>query len=152
MADLADALAQVERRPKRKAVRRVSQDTSEADIKMVEAMRSWMAEANKASQDLDKEAKNEESDLGEAVPKGEEEKNLRRVADLIDEVDPKNATEMADLADALAQVQRRPKRKAAHRLSQDVNEADTKMVEAMKSWMAEANKASLDLEKEAKNE
>merc|ERR1719221_803016 len=111
-----------------------------------------MAEANKASQDLEKEAKNEESDLGEAVPKGEEEKSLRRVADLIDEVDPKNASEMADLADALAQVERRPKRKAVRRVSQDTSEADIKMVEAMKSWMAEANKASQDLEKEAKNE
>merc|ERR1719291_744187 len=134
MADLADALAQVARWPKRKAARQASQSMSESDSTIVEAMRTWIAEANKASQDLEKEARHEDSDLGDAKPKGEEEKSLERVADLIDEVDPKNASEMADLADALAQVHRRPKRKAARQASQEMSDTDAKVVEAMKNW------------------
>ncbi|CAK0847554.1 unnamed protein product [Prorocentrum cordatum] len=150
MAELADALAQVQR-PKRKAARHASQSLSEADSTIVEAMRSWIAEANKASQDFEREARHEASDLGDAKPKGEEEKSLERVADLIDEVDPKNASEMADLADALAQVQR-PKRKAARHASQAMSEVDAAVVEAMKNWMAEAVQASQDFEREARHE
>ncbi|CAK0823168.1 unnamed protein product, partial [Prorocentrum cordatum] len=150
MADLADKLAQVQRWPKRK--RQASQDMSEAGSTIVEAMKVWIAEANKASQDLEREARHEESDLGDAKGKGEEEKTLERVADLIDEVDPKNASEMADLADKLAQVQRRPKRKAARQASQDISDTDAKVVEAMKNWMAEAAKASQELEKDVRRE
>jgi len=65
-----------------------------------------MAEAATASHDLEKDMRREENDLGDAKPKGEEERNLDRVADLIDEVDPKNASEMADLADELHQKAR----------------------------------------------
>merc|ERR1719394_2081647 len=104
-----------------------------------------MAEATKASQDLEKEVSTEESDLGLAKPKGEEEKNLDRVADLIDEVDPKNASEMANLGDALAQERKRPKLKhprASRHASQEPTEEDAKMVEAMRAWVLEANKAS----------
>jgi len=145
---------------------------------------------------LEKEAKNEESDLGEAVPKGEEEKNLRRVADLIDEVDPKNASEMADLGDALAQdrtSQRKLKTRGegdAKVDAMDSNDGEAKeseerrgeaaaaaletpMIEqghpsranlpeeglakegegrqaeeAMKSWVAEADKATNDIDRE----
>jgi hypothetical protein len=152
MADLADALAQVHRWPKRKAARQASPDMSEADSKMVEAIKTWMSEANKASQDMEKEARHEDGDLGDAKPKGEEEKSLERVADLIDEVDPKNASEMADLADALAQVHRRPKRKAARQAGQEMSDTDAKVVEAMKNWMAEATKDSQDLEKDVRRE
>jgi len=152
MADLGEALAQ-ERRPKqvRKAKRHARSEPTEEDARMVEAMKEWVLEADKASRELERSAKREESDLGDAKPKGEEERSLERVADLIDEVDPKNASEMADLADALAQVQR-PKRKAARHASQSLSEADSTIVEAMRSWIAEANKASQDFEREARHE
>jgi len=153
MADLGEALAQ-ERRPKqvRKAKRHARSEPTEEDARMVEAMKEWVLEADKASRELERSAKREESDLGDAKPKGEEERSLERVADLIDEVDPKNASEIADLADALAQVARWPKRKAAHPAGQDMSEADSKMVEAIKNWMVEASKASQDFEREARHE
>jgi len=152
MADLGEALAQ-ERRPKqvRKAKRHARSEPTEEDARMVEAMKEWVLEADKASRELERSAKREESDLGDAKPKGEEERSLERVADLIDEVDPKNASEMADLADALAQVQR-PKRKAARHASQAMSEVDAAVVEAMKNWMAEAVQASQDFEREARHE
>ncbi|CAK0854224.1 unnamed protein product [Prorocentrum cordatum] len=148
MADLAAALAQARRRPTRKAAAASSEDVSEADSKVVDAMKSWVQEAKQASQDLERETKYEDSDFGQAVPKGEEEKRLERLGDILDEVDPKNASEMADLAAALAQARRRPTRKAAAASSEDVSEADSKVVDAMKSWVQEAKQASQDLERE----
>ncbi|CAK0854242.1 unnamed protein product [Prorocentrum cordatum] len=152
MADLAAALAQARRRPSRKAVRKSSEDVSEADSKVAESVKSWVQEAKQASRDFENEARYEESDFGQAVPKGEEEKRLERLGDLLDEVDPKNASEMADLAAALAQARRRPTRKAAAASSEDVSEADSKVVDAMKSWVQEAKQASQDLERETKYE
>ncbi|CAK0854237.1 unnamed protein product [Prorocentrum cordatum] len=139
MADLAAALAQARRRPSRKAVRKSSEDVSEADSKVAESVKSWVQEAKQASRDFENEARYEESDFGQAVPKGEEEKGL-------------NASEMADLAAALAQARRRPTRKAAAASSEDVSEADSKVVDAMKSWVQEAKQASQDLERETKYE
>jgi len=136
----------------------VTQDTFDADSAVGEAMRSWMAEATKASQDLEKEAKNEESDLGEAVPKGEEEKKLRKIADLIDEVDPKNASEIADLAAALAQDrtwQRKLRTRGEGEAEVDPSqEGEAKKDEerragdALKSWMADADRATGDIDRE----
>ncbi|CAK0854243.1 unnamed protein product [Prorocentrum cordatum] len=151
LADLVSKLAQA-RRPSRKTARVPSEDARDADSKVVEAMKNWTQEAKQASQDLEKEIKYEESDFGQAVPKGEEEKRLERLGDLLDEVDPKNASEMADLAAALAQARRRPTRKAAAASSEDVSEADSKVVDAMKSWVQEAKQASQDLERETKYE
>ncbi|CAK0854244.1 unnamed protein product [Prorocentrum cordatum] len=164
MADLAAALAQARRRPSRKAVRKSSEDVSEADSKVAESVKSWVQEAKQASRDFENEARYEESDFGQAVPKGEEEKGLERLRDILDGVDPKNASEMADLAAALnasemadlaaalAQARRRPTRKAAAASSEDVSEADSKVVDAMKSWVQEAKQASQDLERETKYE
>jgi len=126
------------------------------------------------------------------VPKGEEEKNLRRVADLIDEVDPKNASEMADLAAALAQdrtsqrklrtsreaetevgakdrgdgevkeneerraeaaaaptaEQGRPSRPDPSTEGEAKDDEERRAGEAMKSWMANADRATSDIDRE----
>ncbi|CAK0854236.1 unnamed protein product [Prorocentrum cordatum] len=148
----AAALAQVGRRPTRKAAAAAGEGVSEADTQVVDAMKSWIQEAKQASQDLEKEIKYEESDFGQAVPKGEEERRLERLGDLLDEVDPKNASEMADLAAALAQARRRPSRKAARKSSKDVSEADSKVAESVKSWVQDAKQASQDFENEARYE
>ncbi|CAK0854240.1 unnamed protein product [Prorocentrum cordatum] len=152
MADLAAALAQARRRPSRKAARKSSKDVSEADSKVAESVKSWVQDAKQASQDFENEARYEESDFGQAVPKGEEEKKLERLGDLLDGVDPKNASEMADLAAALAQARRRPSRKAVRKSSEDVSEADSKVAESVKSWVQEAKQASRDFENEARYE
>ncbi|CAK0854231.1 unnamed protein product [Prorocentrum cordatum] len=152
VASLVAKLAQARRRPSRKTARVPSEGARDADSKVVEAMKNWTQEANQASQDLEKEIKYEESDFGQAVPKGEEERRLERLGDLLDEVDPKNASEMADLAAALAQARRRPSRKAVRKSSEDVSEADSKVAESVKSWVQEAKQASRDFENEARYE
>jgi len=139
------------RKPHRKSGKADTKPGDAVDRKMADEFSEWVQEANRATHDLEKQLSADESDLGLPKPKSAEEKSLDRVADLIDEVDPKNASEMADLADALAQVQR-PKRKAARHASQSLSEADSTIVEAMRSWIAEANKASQDFEREARHE
>jgi hypothetical protein len=150
MADLADALAQVARRPKRKAARHAVQDMSEMDVKVAEALNNWMAEAAQASRDMEKDASHEDSDLAVPKPKGEEEKSLDRVADLIDEVDPKNASEMADLGEALNQKARTldGKLKSRGETDEDAPVANHSASEDVKSWMAEADQATSEIDRE----
>ncbi|CAK0794859.1 unnamed protein product [Prorocentrum cordatum] len=139
-SDLAGALARVEGRPTRRAAGHPSQGSAGAGPSSAEAVGAWRAEALEASRGLEEAEGQEESDLGEAKPQGEEEGDPERVADLVDEADPRNASELADLAEALAQVERRPKRRAAGRPLRipSVADADSKMVEALRVWMAES--------------
>lgn len=66
-----------------------------------ERMRRWLSEADKASDDLDREVSEQEGDLREAVPKSKEEKDLERLHGMMDAVDPMNASELSGLGDSL---------------------------------------------------
>mmetsp|Transcript_31262 Transcript_31262/g.87784 ORF Transcript_31262/g.87784 Transcript_31262/m.87784 type:complete len:262 (+) Transcript_31262:2-787(+) len=66
-----------------------------------EAMKSWVAEADKATNDIDREI-DEAIDELIAGPKSAEERELERIQRLIDSTDPENATDVADLAASLA--------------------------------------------------
>jgi len=70
-----------------------------------ERSRKWLDEADKASDDLEKEVREQEGDLKEAIPKSKEEKGLERLHGMMDAVDPMNASELSDLGDLLVQQQ-----------------------------------------------
>mmetsp|Transcript_51733 Transcript_51733/g.118292 ORF Transcript_51733/g.118292 Transcript_51733/m.118292 type:complete len:257 (+) Transcript_51733:2-772(+) len=67
-----------------------------------EAMKSWVAEADKATNDIDREIDEAIDELKDEAPKSDEEKDLERMQNLIDATDPDNASEVADLAASLA--------------------------------------------------
>lgn len=74
---------------------------AEPSPEMDDGMKRWLEEANKASEELEKEVSEEEHDLAEEVPKSEEEKGLEKLQGVLDSVDPKNATEMSEVGESL---------------------------------------------------
>mmetsp|Transcript_28534 Transcript_28534/g.76162 ORF Transcript_28534/g.76162 Transcript_28534/m.76162 type:complete len:445 (+) Transcript_28534:62-1396(+) len=168
------------RKPHRKSGKADTKPGDAVDRKMADEFSEWVQEANRATHDLEKQLSADESDLGLPKPKSAEEKSLDRVADLIDEVDPKNASEMADLADELHQKARtlggelKPRAEPAGEAAQERRSArpvlptfapygseeeaarvwrerlngSAEAADAMKSWMAEADQATSDIDRE----